>query len=129
MNQSGKLVIRLQDTCAEGKFKDETKLMEESTTTATNAEGSIIKGVRKSARLLSQGKTTLDDNVEELKSNGQNKHPEVDKLPKRVTRSNRKSDDIQLSSVNHDSSDEQDGLIRKFVIIFILKIHFLIFRY
>lgn len=110
MNQSGKLVIRLQDTCAEGKFKDDVKLGEESTATTTTAEGSIIKGVRKSARLLSQGKTTLDDNVDEAKSNGQNKHQEMDKLPKRVTRSNRKSDDIQLSSVNHDSSDEQEGM-------------------
>ncbi|KAH7642214.1 hypothetical protein HUG17_5259 [Dermatophagoides farinae] len=125
VNQSGKLVIRLQDSAIGGpeckSNKDEIKSEECSNAVTSslvsgennNNNAQTIKGVRKSARLMSQGtKINTEDEEVTLKTNKLSNETTTEKgACKRVTRSYRKSDDAQHSTNatgSQDSSDDQD---------------------
>ena len=61
----------------------------------------LVKGVRKSARLMSQiPKTTIEDTIEDVIKTTADKN-----LSKRITRSNRRSDD----NCTNDIADDQEG--------------------
>lgn len=111
VNQSGKLVIRLQDSGVETKGKEDQKSIDDN----LNDIATSAKGIRKSARLMSQGVRAFgmeefgDDNISSTVKKVHQEQSDIKTstaLTKRVTRSYRKSEDHQ--SVN-ESSDELDG--------------------
>lgn len=84
-----------------------------------------IKGVRKSARLMSQvPKTTIEDTIEDVIKT---KAEEKANASKRITRSYRKSDDTNSAQASGEISEESDGKEQSFVLQCQLKLIFMFF--